>query len=277
VFNRVADLYDRARPGYPREVVTELRRLCHIDGNTSALEIGCGTGQLTGDLAATGARIRCVEPGSSLADLARTNLARFSNVEVTTSTFEDFECPSHYYDVVVSATAFHWIDPSVSFAKVALTLKPHGYLALLTNVHTRGGSDAKPELSEGVRELHRRLAPEIGDWTFPTAIDISERATAGGDIAQVWARVERKLWDPPTVSDRFQPPIVLAHPWLATYTTDAYLAMLGSQSSYALMEPSRREELFTGIGRLIEQHLDGVATKEYVTVLVVASKRSADP
>jgi hypothetical protein len=49
--------------------------------------------------------------------------------------------------------------------------------------------------------------------------------------------------------------------------------MLASQSSYALMEPSRREELVDAIGGLIDNQLGGTVNKEYFTVLAVAGRR----
>jgi SAM-dependent methyltransferase len=45
--------------------------------NYYILEIGCGTGQLTRDLAPTGCDIVCVEPCAAMADVARRNLCRY--------------------------------------------------------------------------------------------------------------------------------------------------------------------------------------------------------
>jgi SAM-dependent methyltransferase len=193
---------------------------------------------------------------------------------VITARFEDFDAPPGTFDVPVSASAFHWIDLTVSFAKAAGLLQTGGHLALLTNTHAAGGTHTDPAITERVRALHRRLAPEVGDWTFPTAEEIAARANDGGDIAAVWARVERKLSEPPGVGHLFDPPAVHTYPWLATYDTDGYLAMLASQSSYALMEPSRREKLLDAIGDLIDNQLGGTVTKEYVTVLAVAGRRA---
>lgn len=275
VFDAIASLYDRARPGYPTSAVSELVAACGIGPSSRVLEIGCGTGQLTRDLGPTGARITCVEPGRSLAETARANLAAFAGISVIDARFEDLEAPAGSFDVVVSATAFHWIDPEISFAKAARLLRTGGHLALLTNTHAAGGTHTDPGIIERVRALHRSFASEVGDWTFPTAEEIEARASEGGDIAAVWARVERKLSEPPTVGHLFDPPTVHAYPWLATYDTDGYLAMLASQSSYALMEPSRREELLEAIGALIDNQLGGTVTKEYVTVLAVAMRRPA--
>jgi SAM-dependent methyltransferase len=245
-----------------------------VDRSSRILEIGCGTGQLTRDLAASEARIVCVEPGSSLAEGARVNLSRWPTVGVVTTSFEDFDAPTSSFDVVVSATAFHWVDPNVSYAKAAELLSNRGQLALFTNTHSRGGTHTDERIAEPIRHLHRRLAPEVGEWDFAAAEEIQQRAMCGGDIASVWARVERKLSDPPAVDHLFGPPTVNIYPWLATYEKDAYLAMLASHSSYALMDPVRRDELLAGIGALIDEQLTGTVTKEYVTVLAVAGRAS---
>jgi SAM-dependent methyltransferase len=214
----------------PRSVaggVFDLAAACGIAPSARVLEIGCGTGQLTRDLAPTGARITCLEPGSSLAEKAKANLAAFADVEVISERFGDFDAPPGTFDVVVSATAFHWINPTVSFAKAAGLLQTGGHLALLTNTHAAGGTHSDPAITERVRALHRRLAPEVGDWAFPTAEEIAARANEGGDVAAVWARVERKLSEPPGVGQLFDPPAVHTYPWLATYDTDGYLGHAG--------------------------------------------------
>lgn len=157
----------------------------------------------------------------------------------------------------------------------ATLLKPSGRLALVTNAHSRGGTHTDARITGPIRDLHRQLAPEVGDWDFPTASEITGRASAGVDIAKVWARVERKLSEPPAVDHLFRPPTVKTYPWLATYDTEAYLAMLASQSSYALMEPTRRDQLLEAVAAVINDQLGGTVTKEYVTVLAVASLRSS--
>ena len=63
------------------------------------------------------------------------------------------------------------------------------------------------------------------------------------------------------------------YPWLATYDRQGYLEMLHSQSSYALMEPAKREELLGQLGELIDVRLLGTVTKQYITVLAVARRR----
>lgn len=273
VFDSLADLYDRARPGYPEELVGDLILSCGIGPTTRLLEVGCGTGQLTRQLVPFGPDILCVEAGQALAELARANLAEHPRVRVVTARFEEFEGEASSYDVVISATAFHWVDPTVSFAKAAALLRPGGWLVLLTNAHVVGGSHTDPRFAEPVRRLHDELAPELGSWQYPSADEVTERAAASGDIAAVWSRIDRKTGEPPEVATLFEPPVVKAQQWLARYSRQGYTDMLATQSSYALLEPQSRSQLLAEIGRLVDVVLGGVVTKSYLTVAALARRR----
>jgi 16S rRNA A1518/A1519 N6-dimethyltransferase RsmA/KsgA/DIM1 with predicted DNA glycosylase/AP lyase activity len=108
-FNQAAELYDRMRPAYPPALVADLVRIGKIEPSSRVLEIGPGTGQLTVALAEHGCSIIAVELGADLARVARRNLARYPEVEVVVSPFEQWQpTPTpEPFDVVVAATAFH--------------------------------------------------------------------------------------------------------------------------------------------------------------------------
>src|SRR5919202_313975 len=101
-FDEAAELYDRARPGYPPA--------------------------LFDDLAADRAAV------------ARRKLARFPATRVEVAAFEDWPLPPEPFDTVVSATAFHWLDPAVRVTKSADALRPGGALATLATHHVAGGT-----------------------------------------------------------------------------------------------------------------------------------------
>src|SRR5580658_1278748 len=268
VFDSIATVYDKVRPRYPSAALEDLRTRCGIGSGRRVLEVGGGTGQLTQSLAVTGATVRSLEPGSNLLALARENLSGTANVEFALSTFEDAEEVAESYDAVVSATAFHWVDPQVGYAKAAHLLKPGGWLGLLSNMHVAGGTD--DQIADAIQELQERHAPELGRWTFPSIEELEARARAGGDIAATWCRVERKVAEPPDVSHLFGPPTVTTYPWTATYDRDGYVAMLSTQSTYVLMESERREALLADIGTAIDATLGGTITKQYVTVMAIS-------
>src|SRR5215210_4149849 len=140
-FDEDALLYDRARPGYPAGVFDSLAEMAGLGPGARVLEIGCGTGQATVPLAERGCRIVAVELGAELAAVARRNLARFPDVEVVTGAFEDWPLPSEPFDLVLSATAFHWIDPAIRVVKSADALRPGGTLATIATYHVAGGTE----------------------------------------------------------------------------------------------------------------------------------------
>lgn len=39
------------------------------------------------------------------------------------------------FDLVISATAFHWISPEIGYPKAAQVLKDSGYIAIFSNLH----------------------------------------------------------------------------------------------------------------------------------------------
>jgi DNA-binding CsgD family transcriptional regulator len=72
---------------------------------------------------------------------------------VEVSAFEDWPLPDMPFDAVVSASAFHWLDPHVRFAKSARALRPGGSLTIVHAHHVRGGT---PGFFEGTQPYYMK-------------------------------------------------------------------------------------------------------------------------
>ncbi|MBO0789006.1 MAG: class I SAM-dependent methyltransferase, partial [Actinobacteria bacterium] len=157
LFDGVAGLYDAARQGYPAEIADAVVANAAIGPGAAVLEIGCGTGQLTRQLAGRGLSLTAIDIGAAMVQAARRNLgdaaARFE-----VCSFEDF-AGSEPFDLIVSATAFHWVDPGVGLPKAARLLRPGGWLALLTT-----GERYPEPLQAKLRELWIRYSRQGGRW-----------------------------------------------------------------------------------------------------------------
>ncbi|MDM0110523.1 class I SAM-dependent methyltransferase [Variovorax sp. J22R133] len=141
-FDQVAQLYDGARPGYPQGLIHDLVDFTALREGHRVLEIGCGTGQLTAPLGELGAALVAVELGSNLAAIARQKLSRFGHAEVVVADFDQWILPDTPFDLVVAATAFHWLDPATRIHKCADALRPGGTLAVIeTHWGVRLGDD----------------------------------------------------------------------------------------------------------------------------------------
>jgi SAM-dependent methyltransferase len=130
-FDEVALLYNAARPGYPPTLVDDLMELAGMNQGHRVLEIGPGTGQLTVPLAERGLSLIGVELGTNMARIARRNLSSFTNVEVVVADFDTWALPVEPFDLVVAATAFHWLDPATRLERCAKALRSGGILAIL--------------------------------------------------------------------------------------------------------------------------------------------------
>jgi SAM-dependent methyltransferase len=217
-FDTVAELYDRARPSYPDELVDDL--VAALPG-PRVLEIGCGTGKLTRQLVERGVDVTCVEPGANLAAIA----ARTAPVIV--ERFEDWE-PDGSYDAVCCATAWHWLDPLVAPRKVHDLLAPDGVLAVIGTHHVVP-PDADPffreiqvaydAIGDGVDDL-----PDVDDIRHDDAIAL--RATG--------------LFD---VEDRGYVRVI-------EYDAESYIDVLSTYSGHIAMTDDERTIIFDAVRRL---------------------------
>jgi SAM-dependent methyltransferase len=241
-FDEVAELYDRHRPGYPEALFDDLIALSGISPGGRILEIGCGTGQATVPLACRGFPVLCLEPGPSLARVARQQLASFPAVEVVSQTFEAWEVEAGAFSLVVSAQAFHWVSPDVRFTKAAAALHPEGALAVLGNegaLAVLGRADVfEPSpLREALNAVYAQHAPALA-----------------GPSATRWYAEEGPI---PTLfadSGCFGPVTWRRYPWSQIYMASDYLDLLRTYSDHCLLAPERRESLLDAVGRVIERH-----------------------
>ncbi|MFD8109700.1 class I SAM-dependent methyltransferase [Streptomyces microflavus] len=242
IFDEDAELYDRARPGCPPGPYDDLAELAGAGPGSRVLEVGCGTGQATVELAARGCRITAVEAGPRMAAIARRNLAGGAEAEVVTARFESWPLPPEPYDAVVSATAFHWIDPAVRMTRAADALLP-------------GGTE---EFFVEVQRCYERFDPQTPPGLRPpAAADVD-----GSDHVEEVTR-----------SGRFGPTVLRRHEQDLTYTTSAYLDLLRTYSGHRALPEPARNGLLGCVEALIEGRYRGRVTKRCLIELAVSHRR----
>jgi SAM-dependent methyltransferase len=258
VFNEVPELYDRVRPGYPDELFADLVAVTGIDERSAVLEVGCGTGQATHSLAALGCSVIAVEPGTGMAALARQQLAAFPNVEVHTSSFEDWDDCGQRFDVLLAAAAWHWVDPSIGWHRARDLLRPGGWLALIGNVVVR--RPGEPEVYAQTADLHEHFSPGNPDWGHPPFED------------EVGATDEG--WGPPNdpPGGLFGPTIVRWYPTVQRLDGDGFADLLRSTSVYRSLEYEVREPLLDAIAERIRTRMGDQASRRYLSVLRVGQR-----
>jgi len=257
VFNEVPELYDRVRPVYPDGLFADLVTITGMDDSSSVVEVGCGTGQATRSLAALGCSVTAIEPGAEMATLARQRLATFRNVKVETSTFEEWDDRGGRFDVVLAASSWHWVDPSIGWRRAHDVLRPGGWMALLGNVVVR--RPGEQEVYAETADLHERFSPGNPDWGHPPLED-DVRTTDKG-----WGLVD----DP---GDLFGPTIVRWYPTVQWFTGDGFADLLRSTSPYRRLDRDVREPLLHAVAERIRTRMGDRASRRYLSVLRVGQR-----
>ena len=257
LFDEVPQLYDRVRPGYPAALFADLVTIAGLDERSSVLEVGCGTGQATRSLAGLAGSVTAVEPGAGLAAVARGRLATFGDVTVETSTFEQWAERGRRFGLLVAASAWHWVDPSIGWRKAHDVLTPGGWMALLGNVVVR--RPGEPEVYAETADLHERFCPGNPDWGHPPLED-EVRGTDDG-----WGQVG----DPGSL---FGLPIVRWYPSVQWFTGDGFADLLRSTSLYRRLAPEVREPLLDAIAERIRSRMNDRAPRRYLSVLRIAQR-----
>lgn len=261
VFNEIPELYDRVRPGYPDELFADLAAITGMHPQSTVLEVGCGPGKATRSLAKLGCSVTAVEPGAELAALARRNLQACSNVEVETSTFEEWDDGGRRFDVVVAAASWHWVDPTIGWRRAHEVLRPGGWMALVGNIVVRRPGEV--EMYAETADLHERYSPGNPDWGHPPLED-EIRATNEG-----WGLVA----DP---GDLFGPTIVRWYPMVQWLDGATFADLLRSESIYRRLDGDIREPLLDAVAERIRTRAGNRAPRRYLSVLRVGQRAQDD-
>ena len=256
IHNQVAQRYDRARPGYPAALFDDIIAYAALAADARILEVGCGTGQATLPLARRGYAIDCLEPGAQMAAIASANLAHFPAVTVHRTNFESFSHPPASYDLLLSATAFHWVDPKIRFRKAHDLLKSGAALALFW--HRPVQTQASRGFTGAVQHIYKTVAPELtGDYSPPPP------------PAQVTTEYEDLI----PASGYFAELEIRKHYVATTYSANAYVDLLATFSDHQKLDASKRQRLHAEIEMLIADQFEGSVVRETVALLYLARRK----
>jgi len=252
LFDGVAEQYDRARPTYPDALFDDIVALSGVPDGGRVLEVGCGTGQATRPMAERGYRITAVELGPNLAAVARRNLERYG-VDVQVGAFEEWPLPAEPFDLVMSVSAFHWLDAALALPKIAAALRPGGAIAVTSGGHVAGGDT---QFFHDAQECYER-------WMPGTPPGLRLKAADGYPL------------EAPAIEacGLFEPAQMRRHVWLREFTTQSYIDEIGTYSGNLDLSEENRAGLHACLARMIDEQWAGRITKAYMTDLAVARLR----
>lgn len=242
--------YDRARPSYPSQLVEDLTQ-----GRTlRVLDVGCGTGIAARLFAQRGCQVVGVEHDRRMAETARQ-----SGIVVDVSTFEEWTPPSTPFDLVISAQAWHWIDPTVGPRKAAEVLSPAGELAIIWIEYQH-----QAEVTAAFLAAYTAVAPHLLGHSYPV----------GGFSPEHQPQVAREYAKAIQASGAFDVPSIGSYSSGRTYTVEQWLDELPTHSDHRLLSAGQLDSLYSRLRESLGV-LGGQLSVTLITHVVLARRATS--
>lgn len=250
-FNKGASSYDRSRSDYPQALIEDVISMSGIEAGSNILEIGCGTGQATLSLADKGFNILAHDPGEKTIDVLRQKGGDLPNLRLVTSTFEELDIGEETFELVVSAQAFHWVDPEIASPKIAGLLRPNGNVALFW--HMQDVMEDSPQAA--LQEINGRYI-EGYPAMMPPEYSLEFLDVMAGILCKD-ERIERSG--------------IYEYPWQRNYTGEDFLKLYRTWSRFQVLEEQKKQELETLVRNHVEEQGDDLSI-QYRTCLLMAHR-----
>jgi SAM-dependent methyltransferase len=164
----IAGFYHQYRRGYPPAVIDALTAVFGLTGDDIAVDLGCGTGQLTVPIAGRVQAVAGVDPEPGMLAGARRAAAGHGVTNVSWVLGADTDLPAlaallgdRRAGAVTIGQALHWMRYRELIPALVRLLRPGGGIAVITN-----GTPMWLQPSAWSRALHSFLAQWLG--TSPT-------------------------------------------------------------------------------------------------------------
>jgi hypothetical protein len=185
--------------------------------------------------------------------VARMTCAPYPAVGVIEVEFEKWQPPPERFKLLISAQAWHWIDPELRYPKARQALTDGGLLAAFWNWPDW---QAVP-LRAALDDIYRSTAPAL--------------LTSGGPMNSLKAEADLVSdWAPEIeATETFDQPQVRLYEWRCRYSAQEFVQLLSTHSDHALLDRPSRTRLLRRVRAAIEDQ-GGEFELPYVTRLCLA-------
>ncbi len=187
IYQGTAAYYVRGRPPYARTLGATLAAELGLDGAGRLLDVGCGPGILTVELADRFSQAIGLDPDAEmLAEGARRAATGSANIRWVQARGEDIPTLElGTFTLVTFGQSFHWTNREQVAEAVYDILDPGGALALISHAHDGRPQPAGPghppiphEAIHAIIERYLGSRPRVGQGLAATPIDRYEDALA---------------------------------------------------------------------------------------------------
>jgi len=243
-FDDITQTYDKIRSGYPQELFADIFQYTNPTTTKSAIEIGAGTGKATQPILNANYNVTAIEISPNMATFLQESFSGNNNFTAVIAPFEEADLKENSYDLIYSATAFHWVDAEIGCPKAFRLLKSGGTFALFRYNMFPGSNE---ELNEAIQTVYQQhynshyksaKKPEKLSNEELRQPDAIKRGFGFSDLSTYGFKdLTMKLYE----QER-------------TFTASEYINLLETFSDHRQLPESNRAALFAGIKETIQNH-----------------------
>ena len=223
------EAYDRGRPPFPRQGVAAVVNNLGLGRDSSVLDLGAGTGNLSQELLRLTRDVVAVEPSQPMLDALR---QRLPSVDARAGIAENIPLGDQSVDAVFVAEAFHWFRVEEAAREIARVLVPTGHLVLVSQRRLWWDRDAVAWIAE----FEHRLQPF---W--------ESSARLAGEHPNVSKRWQTDLGR----VGRFDPFSTFEEEFVHRLSVDDFLAFVASWSWIAILPRAERHQALAAVSDLL--------------------------
>lgn len=236
-FNTIAGQYEKFRPGYNGEILDAIFKYKRLDGSCNILEIGCGTGKATELLAGLSCRIICLDIGENMIKIAADKFKSHKNIEFTKAEFENFQSDIKY-DMIITASAYHWIKQPQGDENVKKLLRPDGIFVIVRKFQDDEGNDFFIES----RRIYKKYFNE-------------EKPKKSRDFVMN--------------TEKFEMLGKCEYPREIEYETDEYLRLIFTYSDHIAMKEPEKTMFYEELRSFINSKYAGRVRKRFINIVEI--------
>ena len=242
--------YEKVRPGYPQQLFEDILNYKPLVKTSRIFEIGIGTGKATQFFIDFGCQIASVEPGPKMAKFVRKKYKDYLDFSCYNMTFEKYMGMNNTFDLIYSATAFHWLDQKTAFEKSFKLLKNGGVLARFRYHANIDTDDAL--LKDKIDSLYKEYMPSDKEYHHFDEKDAQNQSMIPAEYGFTDCTYKMYTFD-------------------KTFTSKEYIMLLTTYPDHMKIEEEKRTEFFDKIKDAIKEAGDSINIK-YTVDLQLARK-----
>lgn len=192
IFNNNYSIYDKIRPQYPDELYNDIFEYMGDNDLKTALEIGIGSGQATKPFIDNNFDVTAIDIGENFVSFLNDKFSAYRNFRAVCGDFMEENLLENQYDLIYSATAFHWL-PDEKYQKSLCLLKPGGVIALFWNrPFVRNQQDITNIKNAEVYNKYRGTEDKVKPFDESDMVKICSELTDSG-LKNVISKIYRRI------------------------------------------------------------------------------------